>query len=610
MTYSRFVNYKGNLFGIDDFHLNKSFRLEVDLDWSKTVLPYLNIKDQDTRGRQKYVILRGSIFISCALICIASQFCLRQRDMVEDVPNQDHWVILISLMSVTCQGWPISLRIQRNIIKDQSLADVLHTKHPTPKTSDRGIRCIPERATIEPGTNPESEPKLGIDHVTITPKATHLRAHAVARVYTRRKAQDAAREKERDNLVKDLTSIDVHGRKVASSYSEFVAMLESNAKSNVIPKQIALQMLTTLSDSIISICKATHNVSTFIHFASGTVGGDSDSYASETKDPATYSRVTPGETKSVSSQSRAPSTVTDAFKAMSPAEIRRTRQRAKTPAPPETPPLKPTGAAATSEMPAPATPTPVKAGSLRAQRLASQSKTPAASIAAALVSTSLKLSDVEASAFTIIAEYMSTEREDAESSSFAEQLMASIKYKKAKGSATTDAIKAVRSNMGKDKAHNAERDTGNPCKISSEEPVVAVPNERVEWDTDTAHSLHVAFAPVSDNTSDFTRNNLRNKIPRRYFDVKMTFAWQGVESVFLRADDGIIPYVFPPAKAKKTAGQATSYGKSYVYAAAVKVSGPVPRPKLSAIGTYLSAFEKDESATNSQPGTFIERYRI
>jgi hypothetical protein len=38
--------------------------------------------------------------------------------------------------------------------------------------------------------------------------------------------------------------------------------LESDYASDTIPKQVVIQMLMTLSDSIISMCEATRNVST------------------------------------------------------------------------------------------------------------------------------------------------------------------------------------------------------------------------------------------------------------------------------------------------------------------------------------------------------------
>lgn len=48
-----------------------------------------------------------------------------------------------------------------------------------------------------------------------------------------RKAQGAAREQERDNLVRDLNALEASGRKVANSYSEYVTMLESDTPSDV-----------------------------------------------------------------------------------------------------------------------------------------------------------------------------------------------------------------------------------------------------------------------------------------------------------------------------------------------------------------------------------------
>ncbi|KAF7585159.1 hypothetical protein BBP40_012060 [Aspergillus hancockii] len=305
-------------------------------------------------------------------------------------------------------------------------------------------------------------------------------------IMSARKAHDAAKEKERENLVRDLNELDTHGRKVASSYSEYIAMLESDASSDVLPKQVALQMLTTLSDSIIAMCSATRNVAAFIRFSSGGEGTSSRGYAHSTKEPATGSRVPPGDMKSVSTPSRPASTTTEAAKAMSPAEIRRARQRrsaaageaapgpspsvpapSSSAAPPGTESVADTDSMAPPPTPTPATPSPAPvtptrtAGSLRAQRLASRSKpTPPAPVQVGGVALGSKLGDTEASALAMMAEHMSTERDDTDAAASAEQLMASVESRTVQGACAADAVKAIRGDMRKDSKYDAGRYLG------------------------------------------------------------------------------------------------------------------------------------------------------
>jgi len=88
-----------------------------------------------------------------------------------------------------------------------------------------------------------------------------------------------------------------------------------------------------------------------------------------------------------------------------------------------------------------------------------------------------------------------------------------------------------------------------------------------EWTPDNVLLLGISFAPLVDNTSDFTRNTIKSKIPRRYFDMKMTFTWDGKESEYLRVNGACAPYV-PPPTSRKTGGRvpAIKYGTEYVYA--------------------------------------------
>jgi hypothetical protein len=100
----------------------------------------------------------------------------------------------------------------------------------------------------------------------------------------------------------------------------------------------------------------------------------------------------------------------------------------------------------------------------------------------------------------------------------------------------------------------------------------AVPSVPVDWNEDNVKDLGITFAPVSDNTSEFTRSEIRSKIPQRYFDVKMTFTWHGEESQYLRVDDAVVPYVPPPTHTKGARGSNTArYGAKYVYASLPKV---------------------------------------
>ncbi|RHZ46255.1 uncharacterized protein CDV56_103216 [Aspergillus thermomutatus] len=277
-----------------------------------------------------------------------------------------------------------------------------------------------------------------------------------------------------------------------------------------------------------------------------------------TKEPATHSRVPQGEVRSVSSPSRAPSVATDASRVMSPAEIRMARQRkvapvTEAPVPaPHTPGQATPATESAADTASQVTPTtPLKASSVRAQRLASRSRaSPASATRGSAVSDIPRLTDGEASAMTIMAEYMSNTRDDADASSFAEQLMACVELREARSGAGADALKAVCADASKDA-----------------KPVVPVPSAPVAWDDDTVKSLDVVFAPIGDNTNEFTRDEIRTKVPRRYFDIKLSFQWDGQESVYLKADDSVIHYVPPrPPRGNrgKSAVPVNNYGISRV----------------------------------------------
>lgn len=268
-----------------------------------------------------------------------------------------------------------------------------------------------------------------------------------------RKAQDAAKERERKLLVSDLNSLGTHGRGVANSYSEYIAMLESDASSDVIPKTVAIQMLTTLSDSIISMCEAARSVSTFVRLSGSGGSSDIGQRVAEgtTRPPNTDARVQPGEVRSTSSPSRAPSVATDASRRMTPAEIRRQRHKANAP----TTPGAKTESIADTASNAPGTPTPMKTSSARAQRMASRLKpTPPVTEAGT------HMAELEAKSMTIMAEYMSTNNDDPDSAVFAEQLMACIESRDAKGEAALDALKAIRADAAKDSKYDASRYLG------------------------------------------------------------------------------------------------------------------------------------------------------
>lgn len=103
------------------------------------------------------------------------------------------------------------------------------------------------------------------------------------------------------------------------------------------------------------------------------------------------------------------------------------------------------------------------------------------------------------------------------------------------------------------------------------EVATAVPAVPVDWDEDSVKNLGITFAPVADNTSDFTRSELRDKVPQRYFDVKMTFNWDGQESQYLKVDDAVIPYVPPPRAQAGRKAAPNKYGSGYVYASLPRV---------------------------------------
>ncbi|KAJ5102743.1 hypothetical protein N7532_003272 [Penicillium argentinense] len=122
-----------------------------------------------------------------------------------------------------------------------------------------------------------------------------------------------------------------------------------------------------------------------------------------TRPPKTGARVEPGEIRSTSSPSRAPSVATDTSRRVTPVKVRKRRQRVYTPA---TPGGKAESAADTVSN-APATPTPTKTSSARAQRMASTVK-----LVPSTSDTGSHMTESEAGSMAIMAEYMSNNNED------------------------------------------------------------------------------------------------------------------------------------------------------------------------------------------------------
>ncbi|KAL3440021.1 hypothetical protein BJX65DRAFT_291234 [Aspergillus insuetus] len=284
-------------------------------------------------------------------------------------------------------------------------------------------------------------------------------------IMSSKKAQEAAKERERAALTRDLNAIDSNGRQIANSYSEYVAMLENDTDNDAIPKAVAIQMLTSVADSLIGLCQASRNVSTFMRMSSGSGGSVSGGMGgASTREPNVASRVPPGDVRSMGSQSRAPSVATDVSRTMSPAEIRKARQREKAAAAAKaagtaTPTkagsvagAEPPKEAPTPETPMPETPTPSKPTSARLARLAGRSKP---SPSAPTVSDSPTLTDKEANSLAIMAEYMSGNRDDAEASGYAEQMMAAVEARSAKDGAARDALRAVRADISKSSNYDA-----------------------------------------------------------------------------------------------------------------------------------------------------------
>lgn len=266
-----------------------------------------------------------------------------------------------------------------------------------------------------------------------------------------RKAQEAVKERERELLTKDLNLLNINGLKVANSYSEYVAMLESDADTDVIPKHVAIQMLTSLRDSIIDMCASTRNVATFVNLSSAGMGGDNIAHVvagSTTRPPLTDSRLPPGEMRSNGTPSRAGSVATDTSKRLTPAEIRKRRQKAPG-----------TAAAARAESvtssAAPATPTP-KPASARAQRMASRSKAPASTAG----EDASVISNAEAGSIGIMAEYMATSRDEDNITDVTEQLMVCVGSREAKDGAAADALRAIRADASKDSKYDAGKYLG------------------------------------------------------------------------------------------------------------------------------------------------------
>ena len=98
--------------------------------------------------------------------------------------------------------------------------------------------------------------------------------------------------------------------------------------------------------------------------------------------------------------------------------------------------------------------------------------------------------------------------------------------------------------------------------------VAAASHEPVTWTAETGQGLVVMMSAMNDNTSEFTRSNLRGKgPPKRYYDSKLTFVCGDSQSQFLRLNEAIIPYVPPRAPSRPSQSSAASaYGSQYAYA--------------------------------------------
>ncbi|KAL4864623.1 hypothetical protein BDV12DRAFT_200952 [Aspergillus spectabilis] len=236
-------------------------------------------------------------------------------------------------------------------------------------------------------------------------------------------------------------------------------MLENDTGSDVIPKQVVLQMLGSLSDSIIAMCQATRNVATFVRLSSGGNGDSTRAMSTATtREPNLGSRVPPGDVRSMGSHSRPPSVTTDVSRGMSPAEIRKARRAklasAETPTKTDTAaseietPIKAESVADTEGTPE----TPSKTRSARLSRLASRMRPPTSAVS---ISDKPALSDSEANSLAIMAEYMSNNRDDPEAAGYAEQIMAAVESRNAKDGAAREALKAVRYDVSKSSNYDA-----------------------------------------------------------------------------------------------------------------------------------------------------------
>ena len=326
------------------------------------------------------------------------------------------------------------------------------------------VRSAPHPAYIARQNSDLRSPECTLGRLSFSRKLGAL-------IMNTKRAQEVIREKERELLAKDLNSLSVHGRKVASSYSEYVSILEKDPDTETVPKAVALQMLTTLSESIISMCEASRNVATFVKLATPVAGGSdmSSLTSSVTREPLTSSRLHPGEVRTLPLPPPATSAPSAGARKMSAAELRRLRTGAT--AVPETPvtpatamasPGAPSTPTRTASMAAPSAPPSVGTPSVTASAAAGTPQRPVSARVAKMLAKkgatappAQGVTEAEARSMAVMAEYISNNRDDVDGAAAAEQLMSSAASRSVTDDVTRVAVAAVRADAARDASYDA-----------------------------------------------------------------------------------------------------------------------------------------------------------
>lgn len=269
---------------------------------------------------------------------------------------------------------------------------------------------------------------------------------------------NAQKKRDSELMVKSINEMSSSCNKISNSYSEAIEMMERDPDTDVISKKEFMQLITATRDAMMDLCAATRDVSTLISFSQGSGGGDNVAHmvaSGTTRPPQISSRVTPGEVRSSGTPSRAGSVASGSAR-VTPAEIRARRRLASAA-------QTDTMSVTSSTGPVPETPTP-KGASIRAQRMASRSKASVPTTPTA--DSDAKPTSDERRAMSMMAEYVANNREDSDSVTISEGIMAYANDPTRKDDVGLEAVRAIRADRSKDANYDANKYLGFEGHVS------------------------------------------------------------------------------------------------------------------------------------------------